>query len=455
MSLPEPQWGVDDVAEHRGVQPSTVRSYLARNQIPAPDGKIGGTPWWWRSTITGSGHDEVLVWRWAEDDELDEEPATFPTQNANLWHMHVALSALGAARVLRDRTQGALARLRHRRRSVVEYNVTTQEMANSIQQAAKLMAADDLGRLDEFGGKMVPTLAASWPAMPQTSLKQARRVREDRLPRVSQLSRDVLQGIGEPCQVWEPQTKNRVAGKSVLDVSDSLRGDEIVTKTFVPAIEAVAAMDEEEIIELWRDPFAGDTKPYTRLRWIGRFGEGVNAVHTFLSVVGLAAFPVQMHVGWNNQDGSTGVLFRTPGTSMSRGKAFAGEVWAAVPLPTETPVLCDDWLRAAGSDAVVPHLEEHLQAADEMSDARRDALELVGGSVAWAALKERYRWQPGLSTLTTDDSFDAQAWTWIIGFRQGLSNGPHTSYSWQVESSICTVGFPQSAWRKGTQFDWT
>lgn len=46
------QWGIQAVADHLRVKASTVRSYLARGQMPAPDGDISGTPWWWRETIT-------------------------------------------------------------------------------------------------------------------------------------------------------------------------------------------------------------------------------------------------------------------------------------------------------------------------------------------------------------------------------------------------------------------
>ena len=45
------QWSVTDVAAHLGVKPKTVTAYLAREQMPAPDGRLGRTPWWWESTI--------------------------------------------------------------------------------------------------------------------------------------------------------------------------------------------------------------------------------------------------------------------------------------------------------------------------------------------------------------------------------------------------------------------
>lgn len=45
------RWTVADVAGHLGVAPATVRAYLARGQMPAPDGRLGRTPWWAPDTI--------------------------------------------------------------------------------------------------------------------------------------------------------------------------------------------------------------------------------------------------------------------------------------------------------------------------------------------------------------------------------------------------------------------
>lgn len=45
------QWTVPQVADHLGVSQSTVRAYLAREQMPAPDGRVGRTAWWWADTI--------------------------------------------------------------------------------------------------------------------------------------------------------------------------------------------------------------------------------------------------------------------------------------------------------------------------------------------------------------------------------------------------------------------
>lgn len=47
-----PQWSIADVATHIGVRPVTVRAYVARGQMPEPDGTVGGSPWWHPETIT-------------------------------------------------------------------------------------------------------------------------------------------------------------------------------------------------------------------------------------------------------------------------------------------------------------------------------------------------------------------------------------------------------------------
>lgn len=40
------QWGITDIASHLGVAAVTVRAYLSRGQMPAPDGHISNLPWW-------------------------------------------------------------------------------------------------------------------------------------------------------------------------------------------------------------------------------------------------------------------------------------------------------------------------------------------------------------------------------------------------------------------------
>ena len=51
LRMDNKQLSVEDVAQRLSVQPSTVRAYLARQQMPEPDGRIGSTPWWWAKTI--------------------------------------------------------------------------------------------------------------------------------------------------------------------------------------------------------------------------------------------------------------------------------------------------------------------------------------------------------------------------------------------------------------------
>lgn len=48
---PHNLFGVDAVAALVGVTPATVRAYLARGQMPAPTGRIGGSPVWPRPLI--------------------------------------------------------------------------------------------------------------------------------------------------------------------------------------------------------------------------------------------------------------------------------------------------------------------------------------------------------------------------------------------------------------------
>ena len=45
------QWSVAEVAAYLGVKPGTITAYLARGQMPQPDGRVGRTPWWRPETI--------------------------------------------------------------------------------------------------------------------------------------------------------------------------------------------------------------------------------------------------------------------------------------------------------------------------------------------------------------------------------------------------------------------
>jgi len=49
--LPEDWWTTNDVAAYLGISQSTIRSYVARQQMPAPDRHIGRTAVWKPDTI--------------------------------------------------------------------------------------------------------------------------------------------------------------------------------------------------------------------------------------------------------------------------------------------------------------------------------------------------------------------------------------------------------------------
>ena len=40
-----------EVAELVGVKPASIRRYRVRGTFPEPDGYVGVTPWWYRSTV--------------------------------------------------------------------------------------------------------------------------------------------------------------------------------------------------------------------------------------------------------------------------------------------------------------------------------------------------------------------------------------------------------------------
>ena len=50
--LPTDWWTVDHVAAYLGVSPGTWRSYVAREQAPAPDRQFGRSPAWRPRTVT-------------------------------------------------------------------------------------------------------------------------------------------------------------------------------------------------------------------------------------------------------------------------------------------------------------------------------------------------------------------------------------------------------------------
>lgn len=48
---PDALWDLPTVAEYLGVRPGTVRSYLARGQMPLPDMRFGRSSVWRAKTI--------------------------------------------------------------------------------------------------------------------------------------------------------------------------------------------------------------------------------------------------------------------------------------------------------------------------------------------------------------------------------------------------------------------
>ena len=40
------RYTTSDIAEAVGVRPSTIRAYHSREQMPAPTGHVGSTPYW-------------------------------------------------------------------------------------------------------------------------------------------------------------------------------------------------------------------------------------------------------------------------------------------------------------------------------------------------------------------------------------------------------------------------
>lgn len=48
---PQDSWRIVDVAEHLHVQPTTVRAYGSRGQMPPADGRDQYGPWWHQATI--------------------------------------------------------------------------------------------------------------------------------------------------------------------------------------------------------------------------------------------------------------------------------------------------------------------------------------------------------------------------------------------------------------------
>lgn len=50
-TLSEPQVSINEIAQRAGVQPVTIRGYVFSGRMPAADGYVGTTPFWWESTV--------------------------------------------------------------------------------------------------------------------------------------------------------------------------------------------------------------------------------------------------------------------------------------------------------------------------------------------------------------------------------------------------------------------
>lgn len=50
-SMADEQLDITAVARLAGVEPRSISRYRQRGSIPEPDGVIGRSPWWYRSTI--------------------------------------------------------------------------------------------------------------------------------------------------------------------------------------------------------------------------------------------------------------------------------------------------------------------------------------------------------------------------------------------------------------------
>lgn len=48
----EAVWTIPRIAAHFGVKDGTVRQWLHRGQLPAPDGRVVRSPWWREETLT-------------------------------------------------------------------------------------------------------------------------------------------------------------------------------------------------------------------------------------------------------------------------------------------------------------------------------------------------------------------------------------------------------------------
>ena len=67
--LPDDWWGSEDVANYLGVQPSSVRAYVARGQMPEPDKLIG------RKRIRLWKPETIKTWHQSRPRQTASDPA--------------------------------------------------------------------------------------------------------------------------------------------------------------------------------------------------------------------------------------------------------------------------------------------------------------------------------------------------------------------------------------------
>lgn len=71
--------GIAEISALLGVQPATVDQWCRRRVIPPPDGRVGGSPYWWT----------VNVVRWAQETgRMPSDPAETTVQTTSAQREH-------------------------------------------------------------------------------------------------------------------------------------------------------------------------------------------------------------------------------------------------------------------------------------------------------------------------------------------------------------------------------
>lgn len=433
-ALPDEQWSIDDLATWRGVAPATIRSYLARDQLPAPDGRVGKTPWWWKTTITATEPPaNMLANRWG-DPELDGEFGTTTCwfnqrADAGAWGF---LAPLGAATLLHD--PGTPVRYHQHPESLLpgtEIGISTAEMSKKISSWAQNIVNADLGRRVTCEDKTVPVLAARWPRLTTSALATARAARIAALEELAGTAPELiglLAGLGEPHQLWEPQTKTPSLGISRWDCSDTRRGETLLTHSLVPAATAITTMDLDDINAALINPHHGPTAPWKRTRWGTWAGqEPVNAVHVLLSITALRLWPVQPCLNWSGATPAGITTWHTPGHFTLPPHPNPTQ-WCAIPTPrpqkNPPPATITDWLNIATTPHATPHIAQLTHQREQNHDTTTHDTTITHRTktVAWSATRHLtptpYHHTPTPPDTTPDT---LNNWAWTI-FRRHTTN---------------------------------